>query len=613
MSGDSLTAGIVSKLCTGSYDNEEFYVQVIACKNVNGRFRVLLHDGVHQSSNAMLNSTYNPNVDSGEIGPNAILHVRRCNVTESNNSKFFAVLIEVEVVDKPAERIGNPIKWETGMSYTPPASNGGLKSNNNINNNAAKHDVKPPAQPPQQQQQQPQRSQKPNNSMNTSMATQANIVPISGLNPYQNKWAIKGRVIQKSEKRTWSNARGDGHLFSFEIQDESASLKVTAFKEDCDRIMDTIQEGSVYVITKGTLKPKDARYNKTTSQYEMTAQRETMIEPVDDDGDVPKIQFDFKRISDIENTNVGEVVDVIGIVKSCGEVATIKSKKDQRELIKRDLQLVDDSKKIISMTLWGKDAQSFNADAPAPIIVAARQVRIGDFQGKNLSTIGGTKLYINDSDIPECNDLRGWWDQEGCNAEDLTSLSTGGTRSSGVGTNWKCFKQTTTENMGHGDKPDYYSVKANVVFTKKDNALYQACPSETCNKKVQDLGNGNWRCEKCGKEFDKFKWRMMLQVNLADASDNCWATLFQESGEVLMGITAADLGDMKEENASEYDNMFAEVNFKPFLFRMRAKMETYNDETRLKTTVYEAKKFDPVAYGNILSQQIEELASKMAP
>ena len=66
------------------------------------------------------------------------------------------------------------------------------------------------------------------------------------------------------------------------------------------------------------------------------------------------------------------------------------------------------------------------------------------------------------------------------------------------------------------------------------------------------------------------------QVNLADASDNCWATLFQESGEVLMGITAADLGDMKEENASEYDNMFAEVNFKPFLFRMRAKMVRAN-------------------------------------
>ena len=39
--------------------------------------------------------------------------------------------------------------------------------------------------------------------------------------------------------------------------------------------------------------------------------------------------------------------------------------------------------------------------------------------------------------------------------------------------------------------------------------------------------------------------------------------------------------------------------------------ETYNDETRLKTTVYEAKKFDPVQYGNVLSQQIDELAEKL--
>ena len=47
--------------------------------------------------------------------------------------------------------------------------------------------------------------------------------------------------------------------------------------------------------------------------------------------------------------------------------------------------------------------------------------------------------------------------------------------------------------MGAGDKPDYYSVKANVVFTKKDNALYQACAGENCNKKVQETGNGRWR------------------------------------------------------------------------------------------------------------------------
>ena len=66
--------------------------------------------------------------------------------------------------------------------------------------------------------------------------------------------------------------------------------------------------------------------------------------------------------------------------------------------------------------------------------------------------------------------------------------------------------------------------------------------------------------------------RFPSQVNLADCTDNCWATLFQESGEVLMGVNASDLGKMKEDNPTEYDNCFAEVNFKPFLFRMRAKM-----------------------------------------
>ena len=39
-----------------------------------------------------------------------------------------------------------------------------------------------------------------------------------------------------------------------------------------------------------------------------------------------------------------------------------------------------------------------------------------------------------------------------------------------------------------------------------------------------------------------------------------------------MGTAAADMGSLKADNPTEYDNLFAEVNFKPFLFRMRAKM-----------------------------------------
>ncbi len=44
----------------------------------------------------------------------------------------------------------------------------------------------------------------------------------------------------------------------------------------------------------------------------MTIQWETTIEVVPDDGDLPKVKFDFKTIADIENIEVGEILDVVG-------------------------------------------------------------------------------------------------------------------------------------------------------------------------------------------------------------------------------------------------------------------------------------------------------------
>lgn len=65
--------------------------------------------------------------------------------------------------------------------------------------------------------------------------------PISSLSPYQNKWVIKARVTSKSSIRTWKNAKGEGKLFSMDLIDESGEIRVTAFKEQCDRFYDMIE------------------------------------------------------------------------------------------------------------------------------------------------------------------------------------------------------------------------------------------------------------------------------------------------------------------------------------------------------------------------------------
>lgn len=62
-------------------------------------------------------------------------------------------------------------------------------------------------------------------------------------------------------------------------------------------------------------------------------------------------------------------------------------------------------------------------------------------------------------------------------------------------------------------KADYFSSVATVVYLRKENCMYQACPTQDCNKKVIDQQNGLYRCEKCDSEFPSFKYRIILSVS----------------------------------------------------------------------------------------------------
>ena len=52
------------------------------------------------------------------------------------------------------------------------------------------------------------------------------------------------------------------------------------------------------------------------------------------------------------------VPDVIGVVKVCNDISTVIGKQSQKEITKRDLQIVDQSAVAISLTLWGNDVST---------------------------------------------------------------------------------------------------------------------------------------------------------------------------------------------------------------------------------------------------------------
>ncbi|XP_062329579.1 replication protein A 70 kDa DNA-binding subunit [Osmerus eperlanus] len=599
-----LTEGAIEALTKGSDTNSPI-LQLLNIRKIDGgngpvRFRLMMSDGLHSMSSFMLSTQLNPMAEDNRLAPNCLCQLKRNVTNVLKDGRRVVVILDMEVVT-PAEevgcKIGEPTPYTEGQSKAPQAASNlpvrPLQPQNGsdapMHRGPNKDFVKkaPPACP------------------NTPGGS-SKVVPIASLNPYQSKWTIRARVTNKSGIRTWSNSRGDGKLFSMEIVDESGEIRVTGFNTEVDKFYSLIETGKVFYISKGSLKIANKQYSSLKNDYEMTLNGDSSIVPCEDSTDVPMVQCDFVSIADLETREKDSVLDVIGVCKSVDEVTRLTTK-TSREVSKRTLNLMDMSGKVVSVTLWGEEAEQF--DGSGQPVLAIKGAKLSDFGGRSLSASFSSTLMVN-PDIPEAYKLRGWYDKEGhaMDAQSLTEMRGGG--GGGGNTNWKMLSDIKTEHLGHGDKADYFSCIATIVYLRKENCLYQACPSQDCNKKVLDQQNGLFRCEKCDKEFPNFKYRLILSANIADYGDNQWVTCFQESAEAILGQNAAYLGQLKDSNETAFEEAFNQANFQTFVFRSRVKMETYNDESRIKATVMDVKPVDHREYSKRLIMNIRKFAAQ---
>uniref|UniRef100_A0A673JN46 Replication protein A subunit n=1 Tax=Sinocyclocheilus rhinocerous TaxID=307959 RepID=A0A673JN46_9TELE len=525
------------------------------------RFRLMMSDGLHTMSSFMLSTQLNPMAEQNQLASNCVCMLKRSHMFINAYYQAFVfdvvhrrvvVILDMDVIksaDQMAGKIGDPTPYVEGEILCSDVRFSLLLALGSMNRPSAQSFGKKPMAAP-----------------NTPGGS-SKVVPIASLNPYQSKWTVRARVTNKSAIRTWSNSRGDGKLFSMELVDESGEIRATGFNNEVDKFYSLIEQGKVYYISKGTLKIANKQFSSLKNDYEMTLNGETTISPCEDSHDVPVVQCDFVSIADLECREKDTIVDVIGVCKNTEDVMRIMTK-NSREVSKRNIQLMDMSGRIIQLTMWGSDAETF--DGSGQPILAIKGARLSDFGGRSLSTLYSSTVMIN-PDIPEAYKLRGWYDKEGHAMDGQSMTELRGPGGGGGNTNWKTLAEVKNEHLGHGDKVCHPHIKI---------------------------------------EFPDFKYRLMLSANIADFGDNQWVICFQDSAETLLGQNSGYLGQLKDSNEPAFDEVFQHANFNTFVFRNRVKLETYNDESRIKVTVVDAKPVDHREYSKRLIINIRKLAAQ---
>ncbi|XP_042498805.1 replication protein A 70 kDa DNA-binding subunit A [Macadamia integrifolia] len=615
-----LTPNAIAAVNAGDVNSKPL-VQVLDINiigNSKDRYRLLLSDAV-STQHAMLATQLNDKVKSGSVKKGSVVQLIEYICSIIQNRKIIVVL-NMETIIPDCEIIGNPSKLlsesASTLHKTVPEKDfehrESTSSNSSTPSSSSKVQnfgptVQPPYKPPPNYR---------NHGPIMKNAAPARTIPIAVLNPYQGRWAIKARVTAKGDIRRYNNARGDGKVFSFDLLDsDGGEIRVTCFNAVVDRFYSSVEVGKVYLISKGSLKPAQKNFNHLKNEWEIFLEATSTVELcLDEDDSIPKQQFSFKSINEIENLDNNSIIDVIGIVVSINPVVPIL-RKNGLETQRRMMNLKDASGCCVELTLWGefcnkegRELQKLLDSGLFPVL-AVKAVKVNDFSGKSVGTISATQLFIN-PDFPEARRLQEWFDRGGKNAasqsisRDIMDASRNRIR--------KTVNQIKGEGLGRSDKPDWITVKATITFLKTDTFCYTACPlmigDRQCNKKVIRSGNTRWLCERCNQEFEECEYRYLLQAQVQDHTGLTWVTAFQESGEEIMGCSAKELYLLKyeEQDDERFGEIICNSLFKQYLFRLKIKEEMYGEEQQVKITVVKAEKLNYSSESTYLLDLVSE-------
>ena len=129
---------------------------------------------------------------------------------------------------------------------------------------------------------------------------------------------------------------------------------------------------------------------------------------------LPQLPRDMLTITDILDKDTGAVIDLAAVVFDVGQLQRINCQ-DGRQRKKRNVTLVDNTHKLITLGLWPEYTDQLDDFEGRAAVFQNLQVR--EYQGKSmLSSTLNTIISTSDTQ-EEVRELNEWFAEEGCTHE----------------------------------------------------------------------------------------------------------------------------------------------------------------------------------------------------
>ncbi|XP_062200484.1 replication protein A 70 kDa DNA-binding subunit C-like [Phragmites australis] len=238
---------------------------------------------------------------------------------------------------------------------------------------------------------------------------------LSQINPTRHNWCIKVRVARMWQLSGTSKGKDFTAMKLALVDEEGVGITACIGQKDLNKFAKTLVEGRSYMIKKFQVSRQAKKFNAVPNTHTIFFTLWTVVEevPTELSNNLPLYIFNFVDFEGLDRRarNDHGLVDVIGQLTVIHPVVQFSGLNGPS--IRQSVELRDLSDQLLSITLWGEHATSFEdeflietigKDEPVVIIFAGMKVR--QYLGATTCGSGAaTKWYMN-IDIPEVNAFR---------------------------------------------------------------------------------------------------------------------------------------------------------------------------------------------------------------